>query len=81
MQVSNSKRIEETMGTGLPTLLAKNLQLVDFELPARGQRIEEDAESISKLRELFGNGRITVTARDDRTFLVRVPGGKIILKE
>jgi len=78
--LGNSKRIEETIGTGLPTLLAKNLKLVDFELPAIGQRIEEDTESLSKLRELFGNGRITVTARDDQTFLVKVPGGKIILK-
>lgn len=76
-----SKRIEETIGTGLSTLLAKNLQLIDFELPVSGQRIEADTESISKLRELFGKGRITVTTRDDRTFLVKVPGGEIILKE
>jgi hypothetical protein len=80
MQLSKSKRIEETIGTGLPTLLAKNLKLIDFELPTIGQRIEADTESLSKLRELLGNGRITVTAPGDQTFLVKVPGGMIILK-
>jgi predicted RNA binding protein with dsRBD fold (UPF0201 family) len=78
--LGNSKRIEETIGTGLPTLLAKNFKLVDFELPAIGQRIEADTESLSRLRELFGNSRIIVTARDDQTFLVKAPGGTIILK-
>ena len=78
--MGNSKRIEEAIGTGLPTLLARSLKLVDFELPTRGRRIEVDTESLSELRKLFGNGRITVTSREDRTFLVKVPGGTIILK-
>lgn len=79
--MGNSKRIEDTIGTGLPTVLARNLKLVDTELPDRGHRVETDTESISKFRELFGKGRIMVTARDDKTFLVKVPGGTIILTD
>jgi len=79
--MGDPKRIEDVIGTGLPTLLARNLKLVDFDLPNQGHRVKTDTESISKLRELFGKGRITVTARNDGTFLIKVPGGMIILTD
>jgi hypothetical protein len=77
--MGKTRLIEDTIGTGLPTLLAKNLKLVNFELPERAQRAKTDAESIPKLRELFGKGRIMVTARDDGSFVIKVPGGAIVL--
>ena len=79
--MGNHKRIEDAIGTGLPTLLARNLKLVDFELPDQGHRDEKDTESLSKIRELFGKGRITVTAKDDGTFFIKVPGGMILLTD
>ena len=71
--------IEETIGTGLPTLLATNLKLVDGELPEKGKRHDSDVSSLSKIRDLFGKGKITVTPRQDGTVEIKTEGGVIIL--
>jgi hypothetical protein len=49
--------IEETIGAGLPTLLAINLKLVDGELPKKGKRHDSGVSSLPKILELFGKGK------------------------
>lgn len=80
MLKSNRKvPIEETIGTGLPTLLAINLKLVERELPEKGKRRDSDASSLPKIRDVFGKGTISVTPKRDGTFEIKTEGGVIIL--
>jgi len=77
---SNKKiPIEETVGTGLPTLLAINLKLVSGNLPEKGKRYASDVNSLPKIRELFGKGKIAVTPKRDGTVEIKTEGGFIIL--
>jgi hypothetical protein len=71
--------IEETVGTGLPTLLARNLKLIDGELPEKGKRHDSDASSLPKIRDVFGNGRIFAIPKQDGTIHIKTEGGVIIL--
>ena len=82
MQLKSNKKvpIEETMGTGLPTLLAINLKLVSGNLPEKGKRHASDVNSLPKIRELFGKGKITVTPRQDGSVEIKTEGGVVILK-
>ncbi len=71
--------IEETIGTGLPTLLAKNLKLINGDLPEKGKRDDSDVNSLPKIRHLFGKGKITVTPKPDGTVEIKTEGVIIIL--
>ncbi len=71
--------LEKTLGTGIATLLAKNLHLIDRQLPEKPYRADSDSDAMDKLRETFGLGRMSVTLKRDGTIRVRVPGGLITL--
>ena len=71
--------LEDTLGTGLATLLAKNLRLIDIELPEKPYRLNSDSAALPKLRETLGKGKISVTPKRDGTVRVKVPHGVIIL--
>ena len=79
LKVNKTVALEDTLGTGLTTLLAKNLRLIDVELPEKHYRPESDSAALPKLRETLGKGRISVTPKRDGTVRVTVPGGIIIL--
>ena len=81
MMLKSNKKIpiEETIGTGLPTLLAINLKLFDGELPEKGKRHDSDVSSLPKIRDLFGKGKISVTPKRDGTVEIKTEGGVIIL--
>ncbi len=79
-KLNKNPLIEETIGTGLPTLLAINLKLVDGELPEKGKRHDSDTNSLPKIRDVFGKGNISVKAKRDGTFEIKTEGGIIILK-
>lgn len=80
LKTNRTVNIEETLGTGLATLLAKDLGLTDVDLPDKPHRLKTDSTPLPKLRECFGKGRISVTPKRDGTMQVKVPGGFIILK-
>ena len=63
LKANKTVSLEETLGTGLATLLAKNLQLTDVNLPDKSQRLESDSAALPKLRECFGKGRISLTPK------------------
>ena len=79
LKANKTVALEDTLGTGLATLLAKNLGLIDFDLPEKPYRLESDSAALPKLRETLGKGRISVTPKRDGTVRVTVPGGLIIL--
>ena len=81
MMLKSNKKvpIEETIGTGLPTLLAINLKLVDLELPEEGKRRDSDASSLPKLRDVFGKGTISAIPKRNGTVEIKTEGGVIIL--
>jgi hypothetical protein len=77
---SNKKvPIEETVGTGLPTLLAIKFKLVAGDLLEKGKRHASDVTSLPKIREVFGKGKITVTPKRDGTVEIKTEGGIVIL--
>jgi hypothetical protein len=79
LKADRTMALEDTLGTGLVTLLAKSLGLIDTELPEKPYRLDSDSAALPKLRETLGKGRISVTAKRDGTVRVKVPGGVIIL--
>ncbi len=80
LKLNKNVSIEETIGTGLPTLLAINLKLVDCELPEKGKRYDSDTNSIQKIRDVFGKGNMSVKGKRDGTLEIKMEGGIIILK-
>jgi hypothetical protein len=80
LKTNRTVNIEETLGTGLATLLAKDLGLTDVDLPDKPHRLKTESTALLKLRECFGKGRISVTPKRDGTMQVKVPGGFVILK-
>jgi len=80
LKANRAVSIEETLGTGLATLLAKNMGLTDVDLPDKPHRLKTDYAALPKLRKCFGKGRISVTPKRDGTVQVKVPGGVVILK-
>ena len=79
LKANRTVALEDTLGTGLATLLAKNLRLIDIELPEKPYRLDSDIAALPKLKETLGKGRISVTPKRDGTIRVKVPGGIIIL--
>ena len=79
LKLNKKVPIEETIGTGLPTLLAINLKLVAGDLPEKGKRHASDVSSLPKIRDVFGKGKITVTPKRGRTVEIKTEGGIIIL--
>ena len=71
--------IEKTIGSGLPTLLAINLRLIEGELPDKEERIVSDVDSLTKIRELFGNDDLIVNPKSNGNIEVKVKGGIIVL--
>ena len=59
--------IEDTVGTGLPTLLANNLKMSEIDLPEKGKRHDSDIEALPKIRKVLGPGKIMVTPKQDGT--------------
>jgi len=79
LKTNKTVALEDTLGTGLATLLAKNLRLIDIELPEKPYRLNSDSDALPKLREMLGKGGISVTPKRDGTVRVTVPSGVIIL--
>ena len=79
LKANKTVALEDTLGTGLATLLAINLRLIDIDLPEKPYRLDSDSAALPKLRETLGKGRISVTPKRDGTVRVTVPGGIIIL--
>ncbi len=79
LKVNKTISIDDTIGTGLATLLAKNLKLSDIGLPEKGKRRDSDMEVLPKLRDLFG-GNIKVTPMPNGSVQFRTKGGVIILE-
>ena len=77
LKANRTVALEDTLGTGL--VLAKNLRLIDIDLPEKPYRLDSDSAALPKLRETLGKGRISVTPKRDGTVRVTVPGGIIIL--
>ena len=78
LKANRTVALEDTLGTGLATLLAKNLRLIDIDLPEKPYRLNSDYAALPKLRETLGKGRISVTPKRDGTVRVTVPVGVII---
>lgn len=71
--------IEKTIGTGLTTLLAKNLKMIEMEdLPPPKERHDSDVSALVKLREVLGD-EIKVVFKPDRTIDVYTANGIIQL--
>ena len=79
LKANKTVAIEDTLGTGLATLLAKNLHLIDIDLPEKPFRLNSDTDALPKLRKALGMGKISVTPKRDGTVQVKVPNGVIIL--
>jgi hypothetical protein len=79
--INKKIQIEETIGTGLPTLLAINLKLADGDLPEKGKRHDSDVSALQKIRNNLGSGKITVIAKQNRSFEIKTEGGVILLTE
>lgn len=79
LKLNKKVSIEETIGTGLPTLLAINLKLFDGQLPEKGKRLDSDARSVPKIRDVLGKGKVLVTPKLDGTIEIKTEGGVIIL--
>jgi hypothetical protein len=79
LKANRTVAIEDTLGTGLASLLAKNLRLTDIELPEKPYRLDSDSVAWPKLREMLGKGRMSVTPKRDGTVRVTVPSCVIIL--
>jgi hypothetical protein len=79
LKSKNRVPIEETIGTGLPTLLAINLKLIDGELPEKGKRHDSDVASLTKIRDLFGKGKIITALKPNGTIEIKTEGGIILL--
>ncbi len=71
--------IDDTIGTGLATLLAKNLKLSEIDLPEKEKRRDSDMEVLPKLRDLLGDN-IKVKPMPDGSVQFRMKGGVIILE-
>ena len=71
--------LEETIGTGLSTLLAKNLKLIDIDLPEKSKRHETDADALPKIQNVLGKGKIMVIPKPDGTIHIKTQGGVIIM--
>ena len=81
MKLKPNKKIpiEQTIGSGLATLLAKNLKLADSELPEKEMRINSDVDSLAKIRDLFGEEKIIVIPKQNGAVEIKVKGGIIML--
>lgn len=81
MKLKPNKKIpiEQTIGSGLATLLAKNLKLADSELPEKEKRINSDVDSLAKIRDLFGEEKIIVIPKQNGAIEIKVKGGIIML--
>jgi len=79
LKANKTMALEDTLGTGIATLLAKNLRLMDIELPEEPYRLDSDSTALPKLRATFGEGKISVTPKRDGTVRIKVPAGMIIL--
>ena len=56
LKANRTVALEDTLGTGLATLLAKNLRLIDIDLPEKPYRLDSDSAALPKLREMLGEG-------------------------
>ena len=54
LKANRTVALEHTLGTGLATLLAKNLRLIDIELPEKPYRLDSDIAALPKLKETLG---------------------------
>ena len=78
---SNGVLIENTVGTGLPTLVAKNLGLIgDIKLPKKGNREELDFTSLKAIKNKFANEKITIHPKPDGSIGVKTKNGIIVLE-
>ena len=79
VHVNKILSIDDTIGTGLATLLAKNLKLSDIVFPEKGKRRNSDMEVLPKLMNLLGND-IKVMPMSDGSVQFKTKGGIIILE-
>ena len=79
LHVNKILSIDNTIGTGLATLLAKNLKLSDIAFPEKEERRNSDMEVLPKLINLLGNN-IKVMAMPDGSVQFKTKGSIIILE-
>ena len=71
--------IEDSIGTGLATLLAKNLKLSYIDLPEKEKRKTSDMDVLPKLQNFLGNN-IKVTPLPNGTVQFKTNSGTIVLE-
>jgi hypothetical protein len=79
LKANETLSIEDTIGTGLATLLAKNLNLSDIDLPEKEKRQDIDIEVLPKLISLLGSD-IQVMSVPDGSIKFKTKNGIIILE-
>jgi len=77
----NELLIENTVGTGLPILVAQNLGFIDkIELPSKGNRDELDLMSLEKIKNNLSNEKITVHPQSNGSIVIKTKNGTIVLR-
>jgi hypothetical protein len=79
LNVNKILSIDDTIGTGLATLLAKNLKLSDIVFPEKEKRRDSDMEVLPSLINLFGNN-IKVIPMPDGSVQFKTNNGIVILE-
>jgi len=79
---SNSKLlIENTVGTGLPTILAMNLGLIPkVDMPEKDEIENIDISSLQLVNKMFNNEKIYVDAKHDGRIELTTKTGTIMLE-
>jgi len=78
--VNKARSINEMVGTGIPTLLAINLKLMEGDFSSdRSLWRESDDRAIPKIRDTLGKGDIRVIPKADGTVHVRTKNGVIVM--
>jgi hypothetical protein len=55
LKANKTAALEDTLGTGLATLLAKNQRLIDIELPEKSYRLDSDSGNVRCILKKYCN--------------------------
>lgn len=79
IHVNKILSLDDTIGTGLATLLALNLKLSDIDFPEKEKITDSDIEVLPKLKKLLGKN-IKVMAMPDGSIQFKTENGLIIIE-
>jgi SEC-C motif len=79
IHINKTFQIEDTLGTGLATILANNLKISDIVLPENEKRKDSDTEVLPKLIEILGDN-IKITPMSNGSIQFKTKSGIIVIE-